>query len=221
MFTAAPASKLGSLSKDDGYGNENVIPKYNLALLQVFRNYSVLFTFNNTGELSCNWMGTNGFKVKTKNDCFIVICSRCLQYLKYGDFTLLLCGVRQRNARKFVLHVQHEYFPFLTNNIIALWRCRSRSRRLKEFKKRRRLRLYHRQKAVILLVKRTKMLVLHVRHAFLNISLPYSSKLQREMTKFKVLTTTWTNYSFFQSHSLLQIRPYQSNYRTLRPYCII
>ena len=64
-----------------------------------------------------------------------------------------------------------------------------------EFKKRRRLRQRQRQKAVILLVKRTKMIVLHVRHAFLNISLPYSSKLLREMTNFKVLTTTWTNYS--------------------------
>ena len=59
----------------------------------------------------------------------------------------------------------------------------------KEFKKRRRLRQRQRQK-----VKRIKMLVLHFRHAFLNISLPYSSKLLREMTKFKVLTTTWTNY---------------------------
>ena len=65
----------------------------------------------------------------------------------------------------------------------------------KEFKKRQRLRQRQRQKAVILLAKRTKMIVLHVRHAFLNIFLPYSSKLLREMTKFKVLTTTWTNYS--------------------------
>ena len=64
----------------------------------------------------------------------------------------------------------------------------------REFKKGRRLRQRQRQKAVILLVKRIKMLVLHVRHAFLNISLPYSSKLLREITKFKVLTTTWTNY---------------------------
>ena len=73
----------------------------------------------------------------------------------------------------------------------------SSGQNIKEFKKRRRLRLRlrQRQKAVIVLVKRTKMLVLHVRHAFLNISLPYSSKLQREMTKFKALTTTWTNYS--------------------------
>ena len=65
----------------------------------------------------------------------------------------------------------------------------------KEFKKRRRLRLRKRQKAVILLVKRTKMLVLHAWLAFLNISLPHSSKLQREMTKFKVSTTTWANCS--------------------------
>ena len=65
----------------------------------------------------------------------------------------------------------------------------------KEFKKRQRLRQRQRQKAVILLVKRTKMMVLHVRHAFLNLSLPYSPKLLLEMTNFKVLTTTWTNYS--------------------------
>ena len=81
--------------KDDGYGNENVSPKYNLALSQVFPDYSVLFTLYSKGELSCDWMGTNGFKVKRENDCLIVICSRCRQNLKFGDFTLLFCGVRQ------------------------------------------------------------------------------------------------------------------------------
>ena len=103
----------GSLSKDDsyGYGYENVIPKYNLALSQVFRDYSVLFTLYNTGELSCNWMGTNGCKVIIGNVWFIVICSLCRQNLKFGDL-MLLCGVRQRNARKFVVHVQHEYLSF-------------------------------------------------------------------------------------------------------------
>ena len=34
------------------------------------------------------------------------------------------CGVRQRNAQKFVLH---EYFSLLTNNILASCSCRSRS----------------------------------------------------------------------------------------------
>ena len=86
----------GSLSKDDGYGNENGSPKYNLAISQVFRDYSVLFNLHNTSELSCNWMGTNGFKDKTENDCFVFICSRCRQNLRFVDFTSLFCGVRQR-----------------------------------------------------------------------------------------------------------------------------
>ena len=69
------------------------------------------------------------------------------------------------------------------------------STHFRKFKKLQRLRQRQLQNAVILLVKKTKMIVLHVRHEFLNISLPYSSKLLREMTNFKVLTTTWTNYS--------------------------
>ena len=84
--------------------------------------------------------------------------------------------------------------PFKTYNCSYLQLKGVRSN-FREFKKRRRLRQRQRKKAVILLVKRTKMIVLHVRHAFLNNSLPYSSKLLREITNFKVLTTTWTNYS--------------------------
>ena len=39
------------------------------------------------------------------------------------------------------------------------------------------------------------MIVLHVRQAFLYICLSYSTKQQRKMTNFQVLTTTWTNNS--------------------------
>ena len=39
VYTRADNHRLfGSFSKDDGYGNENVSPKYNLALSQVFRD---------------------------------------------------------------------------------------------------------------------------------------------------------------------------------------
>ena len=48
---------IGKLSKENGNGNENVTTKYNLALTQIFRDYSVFFTFYYTGELSWNWMG--------------------------------------------------------------------------------------------------------------------------------------------------------------------
>ena len=40
--------------------------------------------------------------------------SRCRQNLKFGDFTLLFCGVRHRNAWKLDLHVgSSSIFPFL------------------------------------------------------------------------------------------------------------
>ena len=109
----------------------------------------------------------------------------------------------------------------------------------REFKNRRRLRQRQRHKAGILLVERTKMLVLHVRHALLNISLPYSSPYsskQLEMTKVKVLSTTWTNYSesfsitlYFKSVRSIPVlnrsffffynRSYQFGYRIFRQFC--
>ena len=121
---------IGSLSKDDGYGNENVSPKYNVARLsQVFRDCcSVLFTLYNTGKLSCNWMGTSGFKVKTKKYCILVICSRCRQNLKFGDFTLLFCGSTAEKCTEIrVARAARVFFPFLTNDI-PLWSCRNRSK---------------------------------------------------------------------------------------------
>ena len=57
-------------------------------------------------------MGANGLKVKIVNERFIVICPRCCQNLKFGDFALLFCGVRQKDERKFALYEQHDYFTF-------------------------------------------------------------------------------------------------------------
>ena len=54
----------------------------------------------------------------------------------------------------------------------------------REFKQGRRLRLRLRLEARILLVKRGKIHVLHVQHEFPCISRPYSTKQQREITKF-------------------------------------
>ena len=48
-------SELGTLSKDDGDGSENVISKYNFSFLKLFqvRDYSNLFNIRrNSGELS-------------------------------------------------------------------------------------------------------------------------------------------------------------------------
>ena len=62
--------------------------------------------------------------VNIANLRFTVGFSRCRQNRKCGHFTLLLCVWRHIIIRKWVPHVQHDYFPHLTNEIIALWRCR-------------------------------------------------------------------------------------------------
>ena len=72
----------------------------------------------------------------------------------------------------------------------------SRTQGNREFNKRRRLWQRKRQNAVILLVKRGKNeRAARVARVFQYISLPYSSKQQRKMTNFQVLTTTSTNNS--------------------------
>ena len=89
----------GSLNKDNGNLNKNVTTKYR------YRKYFSIIPscsddhFVQTGELSCNWMGTNGnsdVKVKIGNELFlfVVATSCCHQNPTFGDFTLVFCGVR-------------------------------------------------------------------------------------------------------------------------------
>ena len=62
-----------------------------------------------------------------------VVCLRCPQNLKFGDIALLFCWVRQTNALKCVsrVHGREIFFsPLLSNNILALWCCLRRSRRV-------------------------------------------------------------------------------------------
>ena len=58
------------------------------------------------------------------------ICSSCRQNLKYGEFKLLFCGVRKEMHGNPCCTCSTNVFRFLTNSILALWRCLSRSRRL-------------------------------------------------------------------------------------------
>ena len=68
-------------------------------------------------------------RVKVENEGSFVGCLRCRQNLKFGDFTSSLCRGPQRYLLESVLHVQHDIYALLTNDIIVLWLCRSRSRR--------------------------------------------------------------------------------------------
>ena len=38
-------------------------------------------------EVSYNWIGTEGFEIKSETERFPVVCPRCRQTLKIGHFT--------------------------------------------------------------------------------------------------------------------------------------
>ena len=62
------------------------------------------------GELSCNWMGTNGVKLKIENEWFpIAVSLRYRQNLKFGDFTSLLTENRKNMSYNHE-HEPHDYF---------------------------------------------------------------------------------------------------------------
>ena len=53
----------------------------------MFHDYSILFIIYNMGEVSYNWIGTDGFEVKSETERFTVVGPRCRQNLKFGHFT--------------------------------------------------------------------------------------------------------------------------------------
>ena len=63
----------------------------------------------------------------------------------FGDFTLLFCEVRQKMYGNSCCTCSTIISPFLINDILALWRCRCRSRRLCLNSLMTRFRLYERK----------------------------------------------------------------------------
>ena len=58
----------------------------------------------------CKWTARSAVAVNIEKERFAVVCSRCRQNLKFGNFTLSFDRLRERIVLKCVLHVQHEYF---------------------------------------------------------------------------------------------------------------
>ena len=100
----------GSLSNDDGNGNENVTRKYIFILFVLLRDYFNSLDFYKNGQLPRNQIGRSGVQVKKENEKFTVVRSRSPQNLKCGHFTLLFCRGRQRNVPKCKTHVQSDCF---------------------------------------------------------------------------------------------------------------
>ena len=68
-------------------------------------------TLHKIGELSFHLLGMNGFHVKAENERFTAVEPH--QNLKDENFMLPFGRLRQRNAPKSVLHVQHDHFSLL------------------------------------------------------------------------------------------------------------
>ena len=100
-----PSQSIGSLSNDDGNGNENVTRKYIFISFVLLRDYFNSLNFYKNGELSRNQIGGCGVQVKNENEKFTVVRSRSPQNLKFGHFTLLFCRGRQRNVPKCKMHL--------------------------------------------------------------------------------------------------------------------
>ena len=91
---SSSSSSLGSLSNDngDGDGYENVTSKVNSRCFQLYRAYSISFNSSNVGIFFWRWILKDCIKVQEKKKKAIVLCSRPLQNVKLGIFTLQLCG---------------------------------------------------------------------------------------------------------------------------------
>ena len=105
---------IGSLSNDDGNGNENVTRKYIFISFVLLRDCFNSLNFCKNGALSRNQIGRSGVQVKKENEKFTVGRSRSPQNLKCGHFTLLFCRGRQRNVPKCKTHVQTYCFVALS-----------------------------------------------------------------------------------------------------------
>ena len=109
FFYQVSLDHLGSLSNDDGKGNENITRKYIFISFVLLRDYFNSLNFYKNGELSRNHFGRSGVQVEKENEKFAVVRSRSPQNLKCGHFTLLFCRGRQRNVPKCKTHVQSDY----------------------------------------------------------------------------------------------------------------
>ena len=77
-----------------------------------------------TGEVHFRLLCTTGFHVKAENERFTAAGSRCRPTLKFEHFTSSFGRLRKKIAPKSVPTCSTIIFPYSTNQVIDLWRCR-------------------------------------------------------------------------------------------------
>ena len=65
------------------------------------------------GNVSYNWIGTNGFEVKSETERFTLVCPRCRQNLKFGHFTLVvLTSAGEKGSKKRAARAARSFWFF-------------------------------------------------------------------------------------------------------------
>ena len=77
--------KIGSLSKNDGNGYENVTYKVNLHYFKIYYAYSNSFSSSNVGKPFWSWILKDSIKVQEKKKK-VLMCSHLPQNMKFGTF---------------------------------------------------------------------------------------------------------------------------------------
>ena len=112
------AAILGSLSNNDGDGQENVSFKVCSRCFQLYRANSISLYSSDVGESFWSWILKDCIRVQEKKKRVVVLCS-------HPQFHIVVVQRRQRNVQTSVIHVQSCYFA----NLNLLLFCRPRCRR--------------------------------------------------------------------------------------------
>ena len=77
---------LGTLSKVDDHGGENVGKKMNLRSFKLNRLYLDPLSMTNAGDFSWSWILKDFIQVQKDEGKFVVVCPRPPQNVKLGGF---------------------------------------------------------------------------------------------------------------------------------------
>ena len=94
----------------------------NLCCFKLYRAYPILFNSSNVGKFFWSWILKDVIKVQKKKTKGIVLCSRPLQNVKLGTFTLQWRSCNE--GKKSVMHVQSCCFANPNQLLFCSSRCR-------------------------------------------------------------------------------------------------
>ena len=85
-------------------------------MVTLFCDYCFTLPYFIVDRARSKWTVRSAVEVNIANERFTVVCSRCRENLKCGNFTLSFGRLRQGIVLKCVPHVQHDYFSLFNQS---------------------------------------------------------------------------------------------------------